>query len=487
MSAKIFGKILLLVLTASLIFFGCSDDDETIIGDDTELNLDSALVELSDLMETMIDSVFESGNSAPVDFDYSSLHSFFRAYLHAHPGDPTASFGASITTLMTFMTSDELDSMVGVVMDYADSVSGPFKMIVPNPAKLSGKYDMLRFPTEISGAGVEKNFLAQSYFAVLSKTLADPMDISDAQDFIKTEFMPALEDAIDYMDNILAQPNYIFWVTPAMMGQTSSDSLEIDRPDFLVFAAGLKTIKSFCHLMVAYDIDVPAYDSTALDYLFNQANGWMSLHNDGATHMASAKSEFLAAADMVDDALTALEAEQISDPNQSNDLIIADWSGAEYDEAHDVIDSITTYMTSPQWIVGDFDDDPSDDSVRVDASAIFDNPIDGLFDLLPPYTAEISTAVDTSWYWTYEWNGSYWEEVWYPEEYSFPLITITWEANSFAEWEFPNPTINGILPDITTDAAFKDLVGLTADDWTKVMELPLDIDFDDIDPGDIDF
>ena len=43
---------------------------------------------------------------------------------------------------------------------------------------------------------------------------------------------------------------------------------------------------------------------------------------------------------------------------------------------------------------------------------------------------------------------------------------ITWEANSFDTWVFPDPTMNGLFPGMT-DAGLKDALGLTAQDWQK--------------------
>jgi hypothetical protein len=43
---------------------------------------------------------------------------------------------------------------------------------------------------------------------------------------------------------------------------------------------------------------------------------------------------------------------------------------------------------------------------------------------------------------------------------------ITWQANSFAQWILPDPTMNGIFPGMT-DARFKSLFGLTAEHWHK--------------------
>jgi len=43
---------------------------------------------------------------------------------------------------------------------------------------------------------------------------------------------------------------------------------------------------------------------------------------------------------------------------------------------------------------------------------------------------------------------------------------ITWQANSFSEWILPNPTFGGLFPGMT-DSRFKQIVGMTADDWEK--------------------
>lgn len=43
---------------------------------------------------------------------------------------------------------------------------------------------------------------------------------------------------------------------------------------------------------------------------------------------------------------------------------------------------------------------------------------------------------------------------------------ITWQANSFAEWDLPDPTIGGLFPGMTP-ARFKEIFGLTAEHWEK--------------------
>lgn len=48
---------------------------------------------------------------------------------------------------------------------------------------------------------------------------------------------------------------------------------------------------------------------------------------------------------------------------------------------------------------------------------------------------------------------------------------ITWDANNFNQWIFPDPTIGGLFPEIGSDAEFKSIFGIDASDWQKVVKL----------------
>ncbi len=460
------------ILAIGLFFVGCSSDDKGGVGPTpTPVDLDSTVQELSDMMQSMIDSV-SNGNTDMTQFDFDGLHAKFVSYLNGHPGDPTASFGAALTSVMALATSDNVGALIDSVGSFLEG-GGFLKASVLNPERFSDRGSLLAFPTDLSSTGIQKNFLAQAYASLMYRALSDPLQFSDVQYVLRTEFIPVLDEAIGHLNTVIDNPDYIFWVTPEMTGGTS-DSVEIDRPDFLVFAAGLHVINSFFHMAVAYNVDLPSYDSAGLAYMFDQDNDWMSLHPDGAMQMSASLNDFMDALDMADSAISALQLEQTTDLDQSNDLIVADWSLSDYIEAYMFIDSARAYLTLPQWVKGQFDIDPEPDSVRIDVSKIFTNPINGIFNLLPPYSSEVGSGLDTMWWhWEY-WDGQQYvsdSEIWDIQPYL--AVVITWDANTFSGWNFPNPTINGILPDINTDTKFKALFGLTTQDWTKQMEFRL--------------
>ncbi len=458
------------LFACAVFFFGCGDDGDggSVMGPGpTEGELDTAFQDLAGLMEQMIDSMSMSDDFQMDDYDFNGYHQVFVNYLARHPGDPRASFGAALTSIMTLSTDPYVNAMIDSVEAYAQG-GGFFLARFYNPDKLSSRGDMLAFPTDVFSSGIERNFLGQAYASLLYRAVVNPPQFSDLQNIVRTKFLPAVSNAIGYMDNILADPDFIFWVTPQMMGETS-DSVEIDHTDFLVFAGGLRVIKSFFHMAVAYNVDLPSYDAAGIAYMFDQSNNWMSLHPDGALQMSNALAEFMNALDMADSAINSLYAEQLTDLNQSNDLIVANWTAYEYAQAHATIDSIQAYLTVPQWIYGEFNGDGYTDSVRIDIAAVFETPIDGIFSLLPSYSSQVTAGADSLWWYDWIWNGNEWvvSDSFLYDIRPYIEVEITWDANDFANWVIPDPSISGILPDIETDAEFKELFGLTPAMWSK--------------------
>jgi hypothetical protein len=73
---------------------------------------------------------------------------------------------------------------------------------------------------------------------------------------------------------------------------------------------------------------------------------------------------------------------------------------------------------------------------------------------------------------------SWWDSYGVATRYVFVPV-ITWDAATFDQWEWPDPTLHGLLPDMGSSAQLLGTFGITADQWTREVVL----DWTDVNPG----
>ena len=66
----------------------------------------------------------------------------------------------------------------------------------------------------------------------------------------------------------------------------------------------------------------------------------------------------------------------------------------------------------------------------------------------------------------FKWHGSFWTST---RDVAVPVIT--WNAATFDAWQFPDPTIHGLLPGITTTSQLWNTFGATSGGWNQVFVL----------------
>jgi hypothetical protein len=472
------GRFLRLLVPAlvvgSLVLYGCSDDKAT---DDnnvviTDNQLDSAFAVLMQRSGMMVDSLMGSGDFSMSDYDYRGLHAIFTGYLAEHPGHSKASFGASMTSMLVMTSNDQIAGLFDSLWGEAGGLLGAR---VRFPAKLTDQRNVCLLPADVPSIGIERDFLAKSYLAIVARATSMPTQFSQIQGGIRQYGLPAVNGSLTNLNTILADSDYVCWVTPEMMDDTTmTDSVEIDRTDFLAFAAGITVVKSFLHLAVAYNVDISGWDSAGIAEILDQHGDWMTLYADGASQMTTARTAFLNAVDLADECLTSLEAEYVSDSDQTDDLLGGLLFGSLLTADHiagyrGYLDLANAYLTEPQWIHGDFNDDGIDtDSLRISVRRIFEDPIEVPASYVPPYTFTINSVWDTAWL-------DYPTNTIVDSVDSFYQVAFTWDADTVADFHFPDPSFNGILVDITTDSALQAVFDDPEEDWSKydTLEVPM--------------
>lgn len=280
----------------------------------------------------------------------------------------------------------------------------------------------------------------------LGKVVQDqPINLSPLQDVTESVIIPVLDVVILLLESIEAHTDWQLVLTPQLTGMQEGQ-LEIDVTDIYMLDGLIHALKAQLHFFVSYELDVPAFtytvaDTAILQALLNQQDGtFLKLRTNGATNLGNTRTSLLSAITKLGLFRTFLEAET---DDQTDDLIKIDPAGKDGPTAADLAEIAAGLKDLAETLSGpfevtdtDFNGDGSvtvEDALTVDLSAYFTSPISDIKQTLPPYY----------------WNSMDMTFLWYgwPEDFSL--------------FVFPNPTFNGMLPDLTTDAAFKAFFGIT--------------------------
>ena len=155
---------------------------------------------------------------------------------------------------------------------------------------------------------------------------------------------------------------------------------------------------------------------------------FLTLAPGGAGNLADALVRLRSTGDLLLAAIDELEAET---DDQTNDIVKIDpdccdgltTTQEDLTRARDLIEDILDALSAPTLVTAEFGDTIS---FTADARQFFINPIEDLKAMLAPY--EVFTAPDG-------------DET---------VAVGRWLALNLDEWTFPDPTVNGILPDMST-------------------------------------
>jgi hypothetical protein len=273
---------------------------------------------------------------------------------------------------------------------------------------------------------------------MLTKPAQTGPDLEAIQTVLEQVILPALNRVVELFAVVEGLDDWSLVLTPAQTGMEEGN-LEIDQTDIYAVDVEVHAFKAMIHMLVAYNMNFPdLMDTTAVKAAFNQATGtFMKLRTNGAANMTSARTSLLEGIARANSFMSSLQGE--TDP-QADDLIKIDPTGDQGPSSGDLAEISTRlaglYLTlnGPQDVTEDFDDDGVDETLSVDLSVLFTNPIPDLKALQPPYS------------WDSEYEMFFWDG--YLEE-------------DFSQFVFPSPTMHGLFPGLTTDTAFKAFFNIT--------------------------
>lgn len=425
-------KIIFILMVIGLGFlFTSSCGDES-----SEDQLDRALY----LMERNMYRLINCENENPFECNayFSEANDLFKETMNAAKDSQrlrTAYLGAAMTEILRLNEDKEIKELVERFQNYMDTATIFRKSSANAGRKVTHRRAenplVFHFSPYSGTLSSSHSQTAQRLKPMIKVALANPPLISEVQSVIRRKVIPAINYAIGNLVFVQQDPNYFFKVSPMMQGSMDADTLEMDMTEIKAMHAGLLTLRSSFRIFNAYNMDVPDYSVQSLANVLNKPSTFLTLYSNH--ELGAARTDIMVAADTLISAIHVLRSET---DDQNNDIIKIDTSGGhpssgDIQEIENQLNDIKQGLISNVTI---YDVNNYGDSVVVSFKNFFTNPITDFKEKLPDYRVLVNPTD----------CGSY----------------LVWK---FYSTTIPDPTMNGIFPEITTSDDFKRIFDIDID------------------------
>lgn len=431
---------LFLLTIAPAAFLGCAGGGE---GGGGPGECDALLATADQALEDELARLSDLEDPNPGEVDFTEAQAAYDAALACDPDNPDAQFGAGLTKFLALSQnpeiSDAFDDFAALIDTsvIAGAPAAPGGLVAP---ELGGIGSRIEAPSLAAWP------LARGFLGLPMAAMLNPGPIEDLQNAIETIALPLVDAAIGLLDLVASDPDFTFIITPEMQGDPTADPAELDLTEVYVALTALNAVRTFAGLAVSYSFDVASLDSAGVHQALIQDSGFLALRPNGAELMADSHAHLLTVVDRLVDAIEYLVNE--TDP-QDDDIIVTDpvegpTEPELVDLRQDLLD-LRADLSGPIDVYDDFDGDGTYETVVVNFAAFMTAAPQNLKALLPAYTVEV--LVDG-------------EDL---------CPAITWDADTFADWTFPDPTWGGLFPGIASSDDFKMTFGIDEfePEWQK--------------------
>lgn len=428
---------------SSWIIAGCSKNESTTASSADQAKAVERVNQANLIFVPRLALVISSEGKDTTGFDMSAATSLYKEALTYDPDNVDAHFGIAVTEFFTVFSDPSLRSA------FANLQSPTSLMSVSPFSVFDRKSGMERFGGLLNGS--IKSNLAQVIDPMYPVKMArshvmsvNGQPFSYYQGLIETKVLPSLSDAISHLNIVTQHSSYIFYITPEEVGENIGDSIRIGLTEIYVLLATCQTVDAGASLVVAYNVDYDATDSSAVKAAWQPNSAFLALRSGGAQRMKDVRTNIIAAATSIQSGVNFLIQHPANGiiPYRSEDA-------ATLSELKSAMDSVKTYLSGPVQIsVSVGGNSQATTTITVNLKNVFDNAIPNFKLKLPGYTVSIQP------------NGTHYDAV------------LMWQAASFSQWIFPDPTFNNILPGITSDALLKQTFGITSSGWQPYVIIP---------------
>jgi hypothetical protein len=415
MSRKFYSLTFVLLL---LLFVGCEETTKT---EDPTGDPAGAQVKVQ-LANQSLESTFLTWSTSSFnntgDFDrlnFTTSNTLYKEALVLDPSNTQASFGAALTEILSSYADPDIKALIKKMESSADS--GFFGKALFNIG-LFHSTSQMKVPVEQ---------LALNSFFVFQKAITDPPLMSEVQTVLKNKLIPRVSYAIERLNHVTSTDTFRFEVTGRMQGDQNRSSVYLYPAEAHFFAAAVSGVNSMLEGMMVYKFEMADYSQQSLVNALNQDNpNFFGLASDGVTRAANAKG---AMNEMINKLLTGIQKLETISGSKTDAVIKLGNDGIrqrDLDTVKTYLNKMKTTMTQPISVfVENGDRDGNDYTVQVFMGKFFDNPVaNPKKSFLPAYTVEPDGE-----------NG----------------INFRFNADTYDQFNFPDPTFGGVFPGMTNN------------------------------------
>ncbi|MCF7808891.1 MAG: hypothetical protein K9N38_10280 [Candidatus Marinimicrobia bacterium] len=393
MNKRLLNLFTIVVSVAMIAFTGCEELTDGVVSEEDSTAAVAKTDSATMLMEGMMNNMFNADpDSVEEMLELLDFGDVYDLYSEAHALDPAnsdANFGLAFTGFIMLTQDQDLQDMLLRWEDYF-SVNEPFLVSEGNTLGRQG----FGMPLSIDGFKIPVLPYLEMPVSLMKMSTGDVPQFSEFQDLVGTLFLPFVEESITALELVDDDPNYVFIISPTMQGESEATPIELDLTEIYAIEAGLYALKGVLNTVIAYNFDFVSFDSVGIVTELNQGSDFATLNPDGAADLAEALSSITGAFNKIYSALDFLEAET---DDQSDDLITLE-EGDDLTEIRADIEEVEAVFEGPNVIHYSYWEDEYDeggmwtgevfyeDSLTVDISKFFTNPISDLKAMVPPYT-----------------------------------------------------------------------------------------------------
>ena len=407
-------------------------------------------------MERVLSDIYDADDLDLDRIDFSDADRLYREAIAADPRNTEAQFGTALTHLLVLAINEDVRALQDSLNAYTGDDEG------------SGKLAIVAMDLAATAEIAAKSPLLVA--KMTQDAIEDPLKVSDIQQTIEEEILPAIDYALERLQIVEGDPDFTFELTPEMQGDEEEEPREIDLGEVYMIDASLRLLKAVFLVVTAYDFDFD--DNGSYAFLDDGSNENVLRHMErldktgtfmtlrSADAMPGAKASILTAVDKMEQGMAAVRAET---DDQDDDIILAD-DLDDLDEEIDLSDQddvpvffrdIRTtgdalrkareILEGTVEIEADFDGDEGTpkQTVVFDVGQFFDNPVQDLRTLLPYHTWHLDRLQ----------NRNFADE-----------LVLTDASGTALEASpslvFPDPSFGGVFKSIGTNKELLNLFGI---------------------------